>query len=65
VVVGGIVIYETFTVAQRQHGTGPRSPDHLLETGELRQRFDGFEVLQYEETLAPEALARIAARRTV
>jgi tellurite methyltransferase len=60
---GGVVLYETFTVAQRALGTGPRSPDHLLEPGELRRAFDGFEVLFYEEVATPEAVARIAARR--
>jgi tellurite methyltransferase len=60
---GGVVLYETFTTAQRAHGTGPRSPDHLLEPGELARQFDGFEVLFYEEVSAPEAVARIAARR--
>jgi len=60
---GGVVLYETFTTAQRALGTGPTSPDHLLEPGELRRAFDGFEVLFYEEVTAPVALARIAARR--
>ena len=60
---GGVVLYETFTTAQRALGTGPTSPDHLLEPGELLRRFDGFEVLCYEEVTAPEAVARIAARR--
>jgi SAM-dependent methyltransferase len=60
---GGIVLYETFTVAQRALGTGPTSPDHLLELGELRRRFDGFEVVFDEETREPEAVARIVARR--
>ncbi|MQA29630.1 MAG: TIGR03564 family F420-dependent LLM class oxidoreductase [Luteitalea sp.] len=27
---GGVMIYETFTAAQRSHGRGPRSPDHLI-----------------------------------
>ena len=63
-VPGGVVLYETFTTAQRALGTGPKSPDHLLEPGELLRRFDGFEVLFYEEVSAPEALARIAARRS-
>ena len=63
VAVGGTIIYETFTSEQRTLGTGPRSPEHLLEPGELRRRFDGFDVLFYEETLTPEALARIVARR--
>ena len=60
---GGVVVYETFTTVQRALGTGPKSPDHLLEPGELLRRFDGFEVLFYEEVSAPEAVARIAARR--
>jgi tellurite methyltransferase len=62
-VPGGVVLYETFTTAQRALGTGPKSPDHLLEPGELLRRFDDFEVLFYEEVSAPEAVARIAARR--
>ena len=61
---GGIVLYETFTVNQRQLGFGPTSPDHLLQPGELRQLFEKFEVLFYEEVDAPEAVARIVARRT-
>ena len=60
---GGVVLYETFTTAQRAFGTGLRSPDHLLEPGELRERFRGFDELFYEETASPEAVARIAARR--
>ena len=59
---GGVVLYETFTTAQRALGTGPTSPDHLLEPGELRRAFGGFEVLFYEEVTAPDAVARIAAR---
>ena len=59
----GVVIYETFTVDQRAHGVGPKSPHHLLEPGELRARFEGFEIVFYEEVSAPEALARLVARR--
>src|SRR5262252_2722286 len=33
VVPNGVVLYETFTTAQRALGTGPTSPDHLLEPG--------------------------------
>ena len=61
---GGVVIYETFTVNQRRHGWGPTSPDHLLEPNELPHHFADFEVLFYEEVEAPEAVARIVARRT-
>jgi tellurite methyltransferase len=60
---GGVVLYETFTSAQRALGVGPTSPDHLLEPGELRNQFEGFELLFDEEVVAPEALARVAARR--
>ena len=64
VVPGGFVVYETFTVQQRSLGDGPKSPDHLLEPGELRARFDDFAVMSYEEVSEPEALARIVAQRT-
>jgi hypothetical protein len=64
VAAGGVVLYETFTTAQRALGVGPTSPDHLLEPGELREQFDGFEVLFYEEVSAPEAVARLVAKRS-
>jgi protein-L-isoaspartate O-methyltransferase len=60
---GGVLLYETFTVQQRQHGRGPQSPDHLLQPGELRELAEGLEVLFFEEVTAPDAVARIAARR--
>ena len=63
VVPGGVVLYETFTTAQRALGTGPTSPDHLLESGELAGRFAAFDVLFYGEVVEPEAIARIVARR--
>ena len=63
VVPGGVVIYETFTVHQRAKGFGPKSPDYLLEPGELQKRFEGFEVMFSEEVIEPEAVARIVARR--
>jgi tellurite methyltransferase len=59
---GGAVIYETFTTARLTTGLPPTSPDHLLEPGELRRAFDGFEILSYEELPAPDAVARLAAR---
>ena len=56
------MIYETFTTHQRALGRRPTSPDHLLEPGELRRRFDGFDCCVYEEVLAPDAVARLVAR---
>ncbi len=63
VVPGGVAVYETFTTEQLALGVGPRSPDHLLQPGELRQAFRGFDILFYEEVIAPEAVARIVARK--
>ena len=60
---GGVVVYETFTVNQRRLGFDPVSASHLLEVGELLKRFEGFEVMFYEEVDAPEAVARLVARR--
>jgi SAM-dependent methyltransferase len=59
---GGVVLYETFTEAQRHHGRGPTSPDHLLKPGELPTYFEGLETLAYEEVDEPEAVARLAAK---
>src|SRR5581483_5963313 len=53
----GVIVYETFTTAQRGHGVGPTSPDHLLEPGELRAHFSLLDVMCYEEVHAPEAVA--------
>ena len=62
---GGIILYETFTEAQRARGRGPTSPDHLLKPGELPGLFGDLETLFYEEVAGPDAdaLARLVARR--
>jgi SAM-dependent methyltransferase len=62
---GGIVLYETFTEAQRTRGRGPTSPDHLLKPGELPALFGGLDAMFYEEGTDPagDALARLVARR--
>jgi SAM-dependent methyltransferase len=62
---GGVVVYETFTTAQRTRGRGPTSPDHLLEPGELRSRFSGLDVLFYEEVNEPDAVARLVAMQPI
>ena len=59
---GGAVIYETVPPARLATGLPPTSPDHLLEPGELRRAFDGFDVACYEELPAPDAVARLVAR---
>jgi SAM-dependent methyltransferase len=64
---GGLLLYETFTAAQRALGSGPRRADFLLEPGELRSLFSDLEPLEYWEgrsdSPTPECLARLAARR--
>jgi SAM-dependent methyltransferase len=60
---GGVLLYETFTEAQKRLGRGPQSPEHLLKPGELPQLVAGLELLFSEEVQAPEAVARVAARR--
>ena len=62
-VPGGVLLYETFTERQREHGWGPTSSAHLLQPGELRMLTRGMDVLFDEEVYLPEAVARIAARR--
>ena len=64
---GGLLLYETFTVAQRALGSGPRRAEFLLEPGELPALFPELEPLEHWEGRsdgpAPEYLARLAARR--
>jgi SAM-dependent methyltransferase len=64
---GGLLLYETFTVAQRALGSGPRRADFLLEPGELLALFSDLEPLEHWEGRSegppPECLARLAARR--
>ena len=68
-VPGGVVLYQTFTREQTQFGK-PRNPDHLLEPGELKQAFAGYEILRYRERIGParrtgemRAIASIVARK--
>jgi SAM-dependent methyltransferase len=64
---GGLLLYETFTVRQREFATGPRNPAFLLAEGELPKLFPGLEVLEFWEGVtegpSPAAVARLAARR--
>ena len=60
---GGFMVYETFTTDQRHHDWGPRSSDHLLAPGELREAFDGWHIWDYEERKTPAAEASLLARK--
>ena len=62
--VGGIVVYETFTVDQAQLGK-PTNPNYLLEHKELFALFRDFRCLYYREGIVEErkALASIIAKK--
>jgi len=62
---GGLIIYETFTIDNRQFGR-PNNPDFLLQTGELKSIFSDWEIISdFEGVLQnPErAVAQIVARK--
>ncbi|MCP4035654.1 MAG: class I SAM-dependent methyltransferase [bacterium] len=64
---GGILLYETFTLAHCETGRGPRREAFYLAPGELPGLFSGLEVIAYEE--GPDGgdpgsvTARLAARK--
>ncbi len=64
---GGLLLYETFTLHQREVAEHPRNTAFLLEPGELPGLFPGLEVLGDEEAIVraprPEAVARLVARK--
>lgn len=64
---GGVLIYETFTVAQRAYEGGPRTDAFLLQPGELPTLFPTLDVLEYTESVVhedgrPRALAGLVGR---
>ena len=64
---GGLLLYETFTLHQREVAEHPRNPAFLLEPGELAALFSGLELLGDEEAVVraprPEAVARLVGRK--
>ncbi len=65
---GGLLIYETFTTAQRQLAGGPRNPAFLLAPGELASLFPTLTQRRFEEGVFadphPLALARLVAEKS-
>jgi rhodanese-related sulfurtransferase len=60
---GGLLLYETFTIAQAARGK-PTNPDFLLEPGELRRLVAPLEVLrQREGEFEGRMVASVAARK--
>ena len=63
---GGLVFFETYTVDQlaMPGGRGPRRSEFLLEAGELRSMFDGYEILHWSEGVErTRAIASLVARK--
>lgn len=64
---GGLLVYETFTIQQRELGTGPRNPAFLLAPGELPRLFPDLEVVTWREEITrgehASATARLLARK--
>ena len=61
---GGMLVYETFIIDQRQFGH-PKNPDFLLEHNELLNMFRDLRCLRYREgVFGNKAIASIIAQRT-
>jgi len=61
---GGFVVYETFTVAQREKIGKPRKDKHLLRPGELASYFSGWQICWNAEGESDERwVASLIARK--
>jgi tellurite methyltransferase len=60
---GGMLLFETHTLAQLNYSGGPRNPAHLLEPEELRTAFPELHVLFYRELTAGQGIASLVAQR--
>ena len=47
--VGGVIMFQTFVATDEEGFKVPSNPDYLLQSGELLERFKGFEVIHYSE----------------
>jgi SAM-dependent methyltransferase len=60
---GGMLLFETSTVAQLDFVGGPRNPNYLLELGELRTAFPTLRNLFYRELRAGKGIASLIAQK--
>jgi len=60
---GGMLLFETFTRAQLEFAGGPKTPDFLLDIGELRTAFPALRLLFYRELRAGKGIASLIARK--
>ncbi len=62
-VPGGMLLFETYTVAQLEFAGGPRNTNYLLESGELRTAFPKLRSLFYRELRAEKGIASLIAQK--
>ncbi len=62
-VPGGVLLFETYTVAQLEFAGGPRNPNYLLESRELRTAFPALRSLFYRELRAGKGIASLIAQK--
>jgi SAM-dependent methyltransferase len=62
---GGVLLFETYTVAQRDFEGGPQNANYLLQRGELRSAFPELRNLFYRELRAGKGIASLIARKPV
>jgi tellurite methyltransferase len=60
---GGMLLFETFTRAQLEFDGGLKSPEYLLDCGELRTAFPSLRLLFYRELRAGKGIASLLARK--
>ena len=60
---GGFLLVETFTQAQLAFNGGPRNPEYLLNSGELRNAFPELRVIFHRELRAGQGIASLLARK--
>jgi tellurite methyltransferase len=60
---GGMLLFETYTLAQLEFPGGPKNPEHLLEQGELRTAFPTLRLLFYRELRAGKGIASLIAQK--
>jgi len=61
----GMLLFETYTVAQLDFAGGPRNPKYLLELGELRTAFPALRHLFYRELRAGKGIASLIAQKAL
>lgn len=60
---GGLLLYKTYTLDQRNFEGGPSHPMHLLQPNELLHAFGSLRILHYHESLSQKGVAQVVARK--